>query len=435
MLFLSSCTGLELSAENLMDAPMLMPEQIEIRDALYDGLRTRNVKFKYPKEGEYRSAFIMYDLNGDGKEEALVFYDPQVGESQTWVGVLTQTDTGWVLNGGRSGKGGNVDSVAFCKMTEGDAVNVVVGWSQGASADKTVEVYSYKPDEHETLVQLSTASYNDMLLYDINKDGLTELLLLRCSTADGDATAQLAAVNSKDELKISTSLVLGGSVAEFTRVQVGMLTDSIEAVFVDAVMENGDSSTNILRYDFNVSRKMVDVMKELPEDARVELVRAQQVFCEDFDKDGIIEVPSEPIIAYLPGYTEDYDGEKPAVIEYLRMEETAFLPVWTGVVNIEEGWRFELPEAWIDAVTVKIQPGTGEWRFFVYDGSLDNSYQQLLRIGANNNMPADKNADEVYHSLGTRGMTQYRAFIPKGLKDEPLQITYEEVEKRFSILV
>ncbi|MEG0018117.1 MAG: hypothetical protein RR724_05215, partial [Hydrogenoanaerobacterium sp.] len=135
---LSSCMKLEFSAEALMDAPMLTPEQIEIREALYDGLGTRNVKFKYPKEGEYRSAFIMHDLNGDGDDEALVFYDPQIGENQTWAGVLTKTAAGWVLNGGRSGKGSNVDSVAFCKMTAQDEVNIVVGWSGGVSNDKII---------------------------------------------------------------------------------------------------------------------------------------------------------------------------------------------------------------------------------------------------------------------------------------------------------
>ena len=29
---------------------------------------------KYPKTGEYRSAIILKDLNGDGEEEALAFY-------------------------------------------------------------------------------------------------------------------------------------------------------------------------------------------------------------------------------------------------------------------------------------------------------------------------------------------------------------------------
>ncbi|MEG2125195.1 MAG: hypothetical protein RRY14_05025 [Hydrogenoanaerobacterium sp.] len=433
---LSSCMKLEFSAEALMDAPMLTPEQIEIREALYDGLGTRNVKFKYPKEGEYRSAFIMHDLNGDGNDEALVFYDPQIGENQTWAGVLTKTAAGWVLNGGRSGKGSNVDSVAFCKMTAQDEVNIVVGWSGGVSNDKIIEVYSYNPDEDETLSQLIYVSYNDMLLYDINKDGLTELLLLRCNTLDGEATAQLVARGQDGMLKTSTSLSLGDGVMAFKRVQVGMLTKNIEAVFIDSALEDGKTSTNILSYDFEISKKMVNIINRLQEEDRIILKRSSAVYCEDFDGDGIIEVPCEPDNPYLPGYGEEYDGTRLTKVQYLRMTDDLFVPVWSGVANVDAGWRFELPDNWIDTVTVKVQPGTGEWRFFVYDISLENSYQQILRIGANNkSLPLDKNANEEYRSLGVRGMYEYRAFIPTEKIDKPFKISYEDVEKRFSILI
>ena len=396
-LLFTSCMRLEFDAENLMDAPMLTSEQIEIREALYDGLRTRDVKFKYPKEGEYRSAFVMYDLDGNGEDEALVFYDPQIGENQTWVGVLTKRQGGgWVLNGGRSGKGSNIDSVAFCKMTSSDKINIVVGWSQGTASEKTIEVYSYNPDENDTLEQLSYANYDEMLLYDINKDGLTELLLLRCNTTQSDATAQLVAVGTNDELKSGALVGLDGNIIEFKRVQVGMLTPQTEAVFIDATLENGNTSTNILKYDFNVSNKMIDVLGNNPDDEPIMLERSQQIYCEDFDGDGIIEVPHEPTMSYLPGYSEEYEGKTISMLEYLRIEDGAFTEVWRGVANTEAGWRFEMPETWIDAVTVKVQPGTGEWRFLVYDITLDNSYQEILRISANNkSLPVDENASEV----------------------------------------
>lgn len=433
-LLLSSCARMEFSAENLMDAPMLTPEQTQIREALYDGLRTRDVKFKYPKAGQYRSAFVMYDLDSDGKDEALVFYDPQIGESNTWVGILTQANDGWVLSGGRSGKGVSVDSVAFQKLSPDDDVNIVVGWSQSGGGGKTVEVYSYRPKGNETLVQLIYADYNEMLLYDLNDDGLTELLLLRCNTLQGEAMAQLVAMTSRNELKITSSVPLRGGVTAFERVQVGMLDSVTKAIFIDAALETGGTLTSILRYDAAASRKLVDVMKQLPDNAQLVFTRPQKIFCEDFNSDGIVEIPYQPEASFLPGYDENTEDPL-RTVQYVRLESESFVPVWEGVVNVEDGWRFELPEEWLGMVTVKIQPGTGEWRFFAYDGSLDNSYQQLLRIGTTNkSQPPDKNADEEYRLLSTRGMYEYRAYIPKESGQSPLGTTYQDLEKLFSIL-
>jgi len=129
-LLLSSCSHMEFNAENLMIPPTLTAEQNKIRDALFDALGTSNVKFKYPKSGKYRSAFVLYDMDGDGKDEAMVFYDPQLGDSNVRVNILNQTDTGWVSTYDIGGKGSNIESIDFCKMTSVDTEDIVIAWNQ-----------------------------------------------------------------------------------------------------------------------------------------------------------------------------------------------------------------------------------------------------------------------------------------------------------------
>lgn len=65
-LSLTGCTRIQTSIEDLMSPPVLTEEQAQIRDALAQVSGETELKYKYPQNGEYRSSFIFYDIDGDG---------------------------------------------------------------------------------------------------------------------------------------------------------------------------------------------------------------------------------------------------------------------------------------------------------------------------------------------------------------------------------
>lgn len=70
---LSGCSGFSSSTADLMRPPRLTPEQSAINEALTAAALTQTYTLKYPKSGEYRSAFVFHDIDGDGVEEAIAF--------------------------------------------------------------------------------------------------------------------------------------------------------------------------------------------------------------------------------------------------------------------------------------------------------------------------------------------------------------------------
>lgn len=93
----TSCTGFTKVTEDLMKPPRLTAEQKEIDDALHAAVIESDISFKYPKSGDYRSAFVFHDIDGDGEEEAIVFY--AVDSSQyTRVSLMDREET---ASGGR----------------------------------------------------------------------------------------------------------------------------------------------------------------------------------------------------------------------------------------------------------------------------------------------------------------------------------------------
>ncbi|MDE6102601.1 MAG: hypothetical protein K2F73_06465, partial [Ruminococcus sp.] len=73
MFFLTGCV-FSSSIDNLMAPPKLSVEQEQIYNALTDAAGT-SISLKYPKSGKYLSAFIIEDIDGDGGNEAVVFYE------------------------------------------------------------------------------------------------------------------------------------------------------------------------------------------------------------------------------------------------------------------------------------------------------------------------------------------------------------------------
>ena len=73
-LLLTACSSpLAGNVEELLEAPKLSQDQTLVVEELnrYIG---GSAKLQYPRQGEFLSPFVFKDLNGDGVQEALVFY-------------------------------------------------------------------------------------------------------------------------------------------------------------------------------------------------------------------------------------------------------------------------------------------------------------------------------------------------------------------------
>ncbi len=86
--FLLSSCGLTGSVESLLMPPIVSEDQEAVYDALMDDTG-RNITLVYPRTGDYRSAFIFRDLDGDGTDEAVAFYRSEGESSNVRVNILS----------------------------------------------------------------------------------------------------------------------------------------------------------------------------------------------------------------------------------------------------------------------------------------------------------------------------------------------------------
>ena len=64
-----------MNVESMLSPPRLTAEQEQIYQALLSDVGGAQISLKYPKSGEHLSAFTVADLDGDGSDEAIVFFD------------------------------------------------------------------------------------------------------------------------------------------------------------------------------------------------------------------------------------------------------------------------------------------------------------------------------------------------------------------------
>ena len=72
-LFLGGC-GFSAGIDTMMKPPKLNVEQEQIYSALTERIGSK-VSLKYPKSGDYLSAFIISDIDEEPTNEAIVFYE------------------------------------------------------------------------------------------------------------------------------------------------------------------------------------------------------------------------------------------------------------------------------------------------------------------------------------------------------------------------
>lgn len=482
---LTSCTGISpFNEEQLLKPPRLTAEQKEIEDALLSSVNSSDLTFKYPKSGEHRSAFIFQDIDGDGQEEALVFYVTGASDS-TFLSVLDRLPDGrWQSPYAIAGPEENVEFIAFANLTDMERCDILVGWSDPTGQQKRLNVYSFLENRLTSRFKDGTPqSYETYLTANLDTDPLTELVLLSRDMSDRVQSQLIYLFAYKDgALTMTNEKRLTAYMTDCRGITAGRLslTDSRVGVFIDEATEEGtlvtevfvcdqagdeklESGTNPPDRRYSPSDKiltpviwegmvtpadltpqeasaLIPVEDEAPVDAPTlyDLTRRPENtdVCNDVNSDGIIEIPTGRV---MPGY-ETYDtSEQFYLTQYKRIQDNALVEVFSAAINREGGYQIKFPPSWVDRVTIVNQMENSEWRFIEYNSQLENDpledwSSELMRIRVVSHKDYQDKSIENYTVLAVRGAFTYYAYIPETAAGT-LSITMEQLKTEIFSLI
>ncbi|MBO5892246.1 MAG: hypothetical protein J6Q30_05980 [Oscillospiraceae bacterium] len=345
--------------------PMRSEEYTGLQSAI-DQIMTGR-EYSAPISGENRQSVQSADLDGDGKDEYILYAKSQ-DEKPLQIFIFSLVDQGYILLDTIACNGSSFEQVEYVQMNNRPGLEIVVGSQVSNQVLRSVSVYTLVNKQIE---QVMSSSYTKFLCGDLDKDNLSELLILRPSTADpNNGIAEMFGFESS-VLSRSPEVNMSGSAESIKRIMLGKLNDGIRAMYVASSIDNSTLITDVYAV---VNGNFTNVSLSNESGTSVQTLRNYYVYADDIDNDGVLELPS--LITMKT--KEENEAERQYLIRWFSMtsQGTEVDKQYT-YHNFVGGWFMQLDKALATRITVT-QKGNS-YEFSLWDQSLTET-EKLFTI-------------------------------------------------------
>ena len=430
----TGCSGAKMkSPMGLMRPPLSAGVDSELKSAFLaaatgkgKAASSSDISLISPLSGDYRSAFVLHDIDNDGVDEALVFYKLENEPSKEHMNVLDNVNGKWVSVGDFSGTGTSVNFVRFVQMTETGYPAILVSQSLYENdSSKILSVYVCTGTEEKlTIKDVCTEVYSIMENIDVDSDGQLDIFLIQQDLTNNNSprsTAKVFKMNASGTLDEFGTARLDGGISKYCSIQ----TDKVSAssplrIYVDAIKGDAQAITEVLYWSTS-SKSLVTPMFSLDTQSNMFTARSELLASQDYDGDGIIEIPSQrPLMG-----SRKYESPKNL---YAQMNVTSWIEVHSSkdfqftetLVNAADSYilDFKPLENIMGEFTVYSYINTRTWVFKEYSARYETAGEDLFAIICTTKDSANKNGvkPENYLIENDDGTVIYFEAREKGAK-------------------
>ncbi len=418
---LSGCYNEGFDVDKLIASPKLEGDLYPVQQAL-EKFAGDNIVLKYPISGEYRSAFILKDLNADGTDEAIALYGIN-GETSLsiHINIIANNSGKWESKGDLSLIGSDVESVSFSDLDKDGNLDIIVGWIVYGTIDKKVGVYSF---DGTAFIQRALESYTNFLCADITADGGDDLVIIHLNTTEKNAGAKVFSLSEEGILECG-SVPLDPNVTSYLSPVVSVLSDGTPALYVDALKGDG-ILTEIVWFKDEVLTGIYN--PDTPDSSLT--YRNGAVSSRDFNGDGVIDIPLSELLESTAGLSET---DKVYVTNWSSFNGKTFHTDESAFMNYTDGYSVTVPKKLKNRIYLLRNTETRLRIFFSYDPETKASKEELFRIMAVN--PADYEAGK-YKSQGFSLITKTDsiAYLVTVNPKNTMGLTLKSVSNMFNII-
>lgn len=351
-----------------IDELYCLPKRSEAYNNLQSQIDKAMVGYEYcaPLSGENRQRVQMVDLDGDGKEECLLFAKGSAnaplhififsgdGKEYTLLDTITATGTAF-------------EQVEYVQMDDRRGAEIVLGCQVSDQVIRSLTVYTMADGQME---QMMTANYSKFVCHDLDKDNCSELLILRPgATAIDNGVAELYGVEN-GIMERSQEVSMSEPSDAIQRIMVGKLDDGLRAVYVASDVDGSAIITDIYAV---VKGIFTNVSFSNESGTSVQTLRNYYVYADDIDEDGVLELPDLITMSY-EGNT--LSSENQHLIRWYAMDSKGGeIDKMYTYHNVVGGWYMRLNEDIAEKILV-IQQGNS-YEFHVWEAEQQLSHRLM----------------------------------------------------------
>ena len=257
---LSGCNITDFSAENLLRPPKAVGDEAEI-EQLIAKTADSGYTLKYPKNGKFRSAIIMTDLDGNDSNEAVAFFRNSVETSSVHMLVMYSKDNSWKIASDNIFETTDIDSVDFADLTGNGKAEIIVNSTTYTPNVGKLSCYSYS--EGKTNEVGSGQSCSSFVTGDFDNDGTSEIMSLVLYTTENEALASMLDYNEDSKSLYAKAMAnMDPNVVKYKNIAVTKLDNDITGIVVDGTSANEVTNTQVIFYSRDLAILRNPLFKE-----------------------------------------------------------------------------------------------------------------------------------------------------------------------------
>ncbi|MBQ3093663.1 MAG: hypothetical protein IJC52_00680, partial [Clostridia bacterium] len=299
ILSMSGCSFANIDMESQLRAPLAAGEQSHIQKALEKHIYAQTMQagaeqdkaeapvsyvLKYPKMGDYRSAFVMKDINGDGAEDALAFYALQPEGANTHIALLTKEDNKWVCKDDIEGLATEIERIHFGDLNGDGTPELFAGFSMYNTRDRRLMLYTWE-DDH--LAERYSDTYTHMIVGALSDDTHDDLLLFRLNAEKESTSVRLLSME-EDTIAEKGAASLDGHINQFGNYTLATFDNGLRGVYQDCAKDSQTTITELVVWD---GEQLKAPLYDPKENITTVSARESGLPCMDIDQNGTIEWP------------------------------------------------------------------------------------------------------------------------------------------------
>ena len=338
---LCGCEFYTMDTAELLNPPILSGELAPIAEVI-EATAEKNYVFKYPSRGDYRSAVVTEDIDGDSGFEAFAFYSTTDGETVNMhINVIDKDKNGWKSVSTQKIVAGGVDRIEFCDLDNDGIKEILVGWEIYGTSEMQLAVYSVGED---SITQRLLQKYTHFITCNLDEDSRNEILIIKSATAEQGNRASLMALTDDGILEIS-SCDLDNAAKTFNEPVVSVLSTGKPAVYIDEIKGVG-AVTEVL---FLEKGSLVNPLISPDTKETVATLRSASFTLTDINDDDILEIP---IQENVPSVTRSEVNEKLYLTNWCSYNGEMLTVQMTAMINVNDGYYYIVPNKWVGSIAV-----------------------------------------------------------------------------------
>ena len=340
VLMLTGCSM--RTADEMYAFPKRSKDYNNLQSAI-DGAMS-GLEYCAPLSGEYQQPVQMADLDGDGRDEYLLFAKGTQGMPLRIL--IFRIEGGVCVHAGTIESNGSAfDLIEYVQMDRKPGLEIIVGKQVSDQILRSVSVYSYSAGQAEQLVSVN---YTKFLTIDMDRDGCSELFVLRPGQTETDNGAAEVYRIRNDSVERSNEVDMSRPADQLKRIITGKLYSGEPAVYVASAVGNSAIITDVYA---QVGDQLVNVTFSNESGTSIQTLRNYYVYADDIDNDGVPEIPE--LITMTPA-DGNYNADRQDLIRWYSMNaDGGEIDKKYTYHNFVSGWYLELDDQWASRVSVR----------------------------------------------------------------------------------